>query len=404
VGETAEREGPLAGLCVLDFTTGAAGFCARLLADLGARVVKVEPPGGEPARATGPLLPGPPPSISFSFLYHNAGKRGITLNIEQDEGKQLLFRLVERSDVLIENFPPGYLAVRGVSARALETARHGLIVVSLTGFGQHGPHSPYRSCDLAAAAWGGMMAVTGHRTSPPLAPFGAQPSYTASLFGAIGALLAVRQRKQTGKGEHVDISLQEAAAATLDHVFTRFFHDGTIACRQGSLHWNGMFRTFPCRDGHFLVSLNLHFETLVAWMDSEGMAEELKDEQWRDDAFRTAHFDRLVEVVARWTKTHTKEELFSLGQALQFPWAPVSTLRDVLDHEQLRVRRFFQDIHQPDGADIPAYPGAPYRFGRAEGDRAKRAPRVGEDNGMIYGGELGISDTELENLSRRGIV
>jgi len=202
----------------------------------------------------------------------------------------------------------------------------------------------------------------------------------------------------------VDISLQEAAAATLDHVFTRFFSEGTIARRQGSLHWNGLFRILPCRDGHVLVSLNLHFETLVAWMAGEGMAGELTGEQWQQEAYRAAHVDRLTEIMARWTMTRTKEELFSLGQTLQFPWAPVCTVQEALGHAQLRERRFFRNIFHAETEGSAICPGPPYRFGGAEGRRAGRAPAMGEDNGTIYGEEMGITPEELRDLAAAGVI
>lgn len=394
--ERPEREAPLTGIHVLDLTSGAAGLCSRLLADLGARVVKVEPPGGDPARLAGPFLPEPHGDISLSFLYHNAGKFGITVDRENAEAKRLFSRLLKGSDILVENAPPGDRDGAGIDIDALRAAHPRLIVVSLSAFGRTGPRARFRACDLAAAAWGGLMAVTGSPPSPPLAPYGDQPSYTASLFGAAGALLALRKRRQTGRGEHVDISLQEAAAAALDHVFTRFFSEGTVARRQGNRHWNGLFRILPCRDGHVLVSPAIHFETLVSWMASEAMAGELTGEQWREEAYRAEHEERLAAIMAQWTKTHTKEELFSLGQALQLPWAPVCTVREVLGHVQLRERRFFRDMVSYPGAEDPLpFPGPPWRFGDGKDTPVRRAPAVGQDNGTICGEAMGTAAAEM---------
>lgn len=399
-----EEGGTLAGIRILDLASGTADFCSRLLADMGACVIKLERPGGDPSRDMGPFWGDPGPGRSLSFLYHNAGKLGITLNLENSLGRRIFVRLLEGTDVLVENFLPGYLAQRELGVDALWAANPRLIVVSITGFGQDGPRKDYKSCDLVASAFGGQMAVSGPSATPPLAPFGEQPSYTASLFGAIGVLLALRKRRQTGRGEHLDISLQETAAATLDHVFSRYFSEGIIARRQGNLHWNRMFCTLPCRDGHIVVSLSLQWETLLAWMESEDMAEDLSAEPWRDESYRMEHLDHVIQVLERWTKTHTKAELFELGQAMQFPWAPICTLGDVLRNVQLRARNFFVPVSHPEAGAQLKYPSPPYRIeGMAHGALC-RAPFPGEHNDLIFRRELGFSYEETEKLSERGVI
>ena len=401
---TAEEGRPLAGIRIIDLTSGTLDFCSRLLADMGACVIKAERPGGDRSRATGPFLREPGPGRSLSFLYHNAGKLGITLNLENSLGRNIFLRLLERTDVLVESFPPGYLAQRDLGIDDLWSANPRLIVVSITGFGQFGPRKDYISCDIVASAFGGQMAVTGSPKTPPLAPFGDQPSYTAALFGAVGILLAMRKRRQTGLGEHLDISLQEAAAATLDHVFARFFSEGIIARRQGNLHWNRTFCTLPCRNGHILVSLSLQWETLLAWMGSEGMAGDLATEPWRDESYRMGHLDHVTQVLERWTRTHTKEELFELGQALQFPWAPICTLGDVLQNAQLGARNFFITADDPDAGAPLLYPSLPFRIDGTTHGAPRRAPSPGEHNDLIYRSELGFSEAEMERLAERGVI
>ena len=274
-----------------------------------------------------------------------------------------------------------------------------LILVSVTGFGQDGPRSQYKSCDLVASAFGGQMYVSGSPSTPPLKPFGEQSYYAASLFAAIGILLALRKRNRSGKGEHIDISLQEAVVSTLEHVMIQYFYEKTIAKRQGSLHWNNSFCILPCKDGHILMSLFQQWETLVEWMDSEGMAEDLKDEKYKGEEFRQNHLDHIIEVLQRWTKTHTASELFELGQLMRFPWAPVYSPKEVLNSPQLKSRGFFVEVGHPEVGTFIQYSGAPYKFDGWSSDRWKRAPLIGEDNMEIYQTELGLSDEELKRLS-----
>jgi crotonobetainyl-CoA:carnitine CoA-transferase CaiB-like acyl-CoA transferase len=385
---------------ILDLADEKASFCTKVLADMGASVIKVERPGGDLSRKIGPFLGNcPHPDRSLFFLYHNTNKLGITLNLEHPEGKKIFHRLVERADVVVESFSPGYLKDLGLSFEILSRINPKLILVSVTGFGQNGPKSKYKSCDIVTSAFGGQMYVSGSPSTPPLEPFGEQSYYTASLFAAIGILLALRKRNLSGEGEHIDISLQEAVVSTLEHVLIQYFYEKIIPKRQGSLHWNNSFCILPCKDGHILVSLFQQWETLVEWMDSERMAEDLKDEEYKGEEFRQNHLDHIIEVLQRWTKTHTANELFELGQLMRFPWAPVCSAKEVLESPQLKSRGFFFEVGHPEIGTKIQYPGAPYKFDGCSLDRWERAPLIGEDNMEIYQGELGLSEEELGRLS-----
>jgi crotonobetainyl-CoA:carnitine CoA-transferase CaiB-like acyl-CoA transferase len=402
---TDEPGGLLHSLRILDLAEGAAGFCSRLLADLGASVIKVEPPGGDPFRNWGPFAASDPsPENSLSFLYHNIRKRGITLDIAKDEGRGLFLRLAEKADIVVESFTPGALASLGLSYDVLVKANPRLILVSLSGFGQDGPRSSYASCDLVASAFGGQMAVTGTPATPPLKPYGDQPAYTASLFSAVSVLLALRQRSLSGKGAWIDVSTQECVTATLDHVLVRYFQDHLIPERNSAVSWNGASFILPCRDGRIQVNIGAQWETLVEWMASEGMAGELAGEVWREESYRQKHSGRLIEVMGDWTRTHTVGELCELAQAMRFPWAPVASPAEVLASPQLRARGFFREEQASGDEPFLAWPGMPYRFSPAVETRWKRAPRLGEDNPAIYGDELGLSAVEIGQLSARQVI
>jgi crotonobetainyl-CoA:carnitine CoA-transferase CaiB-like acyl-CoA transferase len=399
------KEGFLNGIQILDLADEKASFCSKLLADLGARVIKIERPGGDPSRQIGPFVGGfPHPERSLFFYYNNTNKMGLTLNLEHDEGKALFFKLLKKTDIIIETFRPGYLKEIGLGFDLLSGKNPKLILVSVTGFGENGPRSQYQSCDLVASAFGGQMYVSGSPSTPPLKAFGEQSYYTASLFAAIGILIALRKRVHTGRGEHMDISLQESVASTLDHVMVRYFYEQIIPKRQGNLHWNYSFCILSCKDGHLLMTPFQQWETLVEWMDSEGMAEDLKDERYREEEYRLRHIDHVIEVLERWTKSHTTHELFELGQLMRFPWAPTYSPKEVICNPQLKGRRFFIEVNHPEIDVSLHYPGAPYKFSSSSLDRWKRAPLIGEDNVQIYQGELGLSDEELKRLSSLGVI
>jgi crotonobetainyl-CoA:carnitine CoA-transferase CaiB-like acyl-CoA transferase len=324
--------------------------------------------------------------------------------LEHREGRKIFFRLLENTDIIVETFPPGYLNDLGLGFEVLSKINPKLILVSVTGFGQNGPKSKYKSCDIVTSAFGGQMYVSGSPSTPPLKPFGEQSYYSASLFTAIGVLLALRKRAQSGKGEHIDISMQEAVVSTLEHVWIRYFYENVIPKRQGSLHWNNNFCILPCKDGHILISLLQQWETLVEWMAIEGMVEDLTEDRWREEEYRERHLDHVIEVIQRWAKNHTAQELFEQGQLMRFPWAPIYSPKEVLDCPELNSRGFFIKVVHPEIGSSINYPGAPYGFDYCSLDRWKRAPLIGEDNIQIFQKELGLSDEELKRLSSIHVI
>ncbi len=321
------NRGALSGYRVLDLTDEKALLCGRFLADMGAEVIRIEEPGTPP-----------------TFSWENLGKRSLTLDVQLKAGQELFKRLVKKADVLIESHPPGHLEALGLGYSQLARVNPRLIMASVTPFGQGGPYRDYKSCDLVASALGGQLYVTGEPGKPPLKPFGNQSYYLGSLFAAIGVLLALWNRHSSGKGQHIDISLQECVVATLDHVLVRYFYEDEVAKRQGSLHWNNAFRVFPAKDGYVLLSLFYQWETLVEWLASEDMAENLIDEKWQGRDYRLEHIDRVIEVLERWTKRHSKAELVEKAQLMRFPWAEVASPSDLLASPQLKARKFWLDV------------------------------------------------------------
>jgi crotonobetainyl-CoA:carnitine CoA-transferase CaiB-like acyl-CoA transferase len=251
---------------------------------------------------------------------------------------------------------------------------------------------------------GGQMYVCGEPQLPPLKPFGHQTYYTACLLAAIGILLALQNRHSSGRGQHIDISLQECVAATLDHVLVRYFYEGVVAKRQGSLHWNNAFRIFPCRDGYILLSLNQQWETLAEWLVSEGMAEDFADEKWRDREERSRGIDHVIKVLGRWTLSHTVGELVEKGQLMHFPWAKVTSISGLLNSRQLIERNYFTDVEYPTTSRKSKTVGSPVKMSRSPWRVGGKAPEAGEHNLEIYHGLLGLSERDIKTLIKAGVI
>ena len=376
----------LSGCRVLDLTDEKGWLCSRYLADMGAEVIRIEKPGR-----------------SSSSHWENLGKRSVSLDIELKAGQELLKRLLKTADVLVESYPPGYLETLGLGYTQLSKLNPRLIMASITAFGQGGPYSGYKSCDIVASAMGGQLYLNGGADSPPLKPFGNQSYYLASIFAAIGVLLALLRRYASGRGQHIDISLQECVAATLDHVLVRYFYEGEVAERRGNLYWNGAFRVFPAKDGHVLLSLFYQWETLVEWLESEGRAEDLTDEKWLDRDYRLQHLDHVIEVLERWTRTRPAAELVAKGQSMRFPWAEVASIPALLASPQLKERDFWVEVEHPETGKKYRFPGAPAKLSRSPWRVGNRAPRAGEANKDIYQ-KLGLSAEEIRDLIKDGVI
>jgi crotonobetainyl-CoA:carnitine CoA-transferase CaiB-like acyl-CoA transferase len=399
---------PLTGIRVLDLCGDLGVYCGKLLADVGADVIKVEPPGGDPMRRIGPFIEGPDSlENSIYWRHYNTNKRSVTLDITSDEGSNLLRRLVSTADVVVESFQPGYLDSFGLGYQHFGEELPGLIYSSITPFGQTGPYRDYRASDLVGFAMGGYMYVTGWPETPPNKLWGMQAYQTASNRAYIGILIAIFHRLATGQGQYVDVSMQEAVATTTEHVNTAYNYTGENAVRCGFRHGGQFVATWRCQDGYVSITTNTQkaWDDLRAWMYKDGMAGDLMDAQY-DDRFilrgdRGSHIEELVEA---WTLTHTRQEITEQGQANHHPWGPVSTASELLDNEQLWERGFYQTINDPQTGSEVVYPGAPYKMSESGWRLVRSAPQIGQHNNQVYCDELGLSEPEVQELIRVGIV
>lgn len=393
----------LAGVRVLDLAERTGAFAGRLLAALGADVIRVEPPGGDPMRAIPPFWEGAPhPERSLFFWFYNTGKRGITLDVRRPAGAALLRRLAAGVDVLVESGAPGTLAALGCGADSLRATNPGLVVASITPFGQRGPRRAWRASDTVAQALGGMMCVNGEPGRPPLRSLGLQAYHQAGVFAAIGVLGALFARARTGRGQDVDVSLQAAVAGAIENVPGFWHQSGLIAARQGSLHWTRYIRVGRCRDGWVMHCTLGDWTSLVEWVKADGMAADLTDPAWEEPAARQAGAEHVFDLLDAWAARYTVAELHEGAQARRIAYAAVRPPEALVRDPQLGARGFFVPIDHPDlGVTVP-YPGPPFRL--ADDPPARRPPHRGEHNAEVYRGTLGLATDELAALAAAGVV
>ena len=394
---------PLSGYRVLDLSGPMGVYCGKLMADMGADVIKVEPPGGDPMREIGPFIDGKPgPGRSLYWLHFNTNKRSVILDIGTAEGVAALRDLALTSDVLLETGRPGYMDSLGLGYESLAADAPGLVYASVTPFGQTGPYRDYKAPDLVGFAMGGYMYVTGWPHTPPTKLWGSQAYNTASNRAYIAILLALYHRTMTGEGQQIDVSMQEAVAATTEHVNTTYNYTGESAVRCGFRHGGQFVATWRCKDGYASITTNTRkaWDDLRAWMDRDGMAGDLMDAQY-DDHFvlrgeHSAHIEALVE---RWATTHTRQEITEFGQSNHHPWGPAATADEILGNEQLWGRGYLTAVESSNDAPSMVYPGDPYRLTEFEHSVRRPAPAPGEHNDEILGGILGLSPQDIAKLS-----
>jgi benzylsuccinate CoA-transferase BbsE subunit len=386
-GDPLNEEGILNHCRVLDLSDEKGWFCAKLLADLGAEVIRLDIPGQ------------PVPDV-----YANRGKHSLTMNIQSAEGRALFLRLAKTSDIILETFSPGRMEELGLGYQLLICLNPRMIMVSITPFGQTGPWKNYKTSDLVSSALGGQMSVTGEPDKPPLKPFGPQAYSIASLFAANGVMLALWERNNTGIGQALDISIHECTAGTLDHVLVRYLYSGEVAVRKGSLYWNNSFDIFRCKDGYILLSLYYQWQILVDLLKAEGKAEDLPESAWLNEAYRLEHLDHLREILGKWAGTHEVNELVELGQLMRFPWARLDSIPEVMENPQLIAREYFREIPDSRIGTSRKFPGPPVKMGKSVWQVNPELPEAGEYNRQIYSLELGLSPDEIECLHSQGII
>ena len=395
----------LADLRVLDLTDLKGALCAKLLGDMGADVLKVEPPSGDPLRDIGPFLNGTPHrERSLLFWFYNTSKRGITLDLSQPAGQEIFKKLATQVDVVVESFAPGTLAKLGLGYEELKRLNPQLILTSITPFGQTGSYRDYCSSDTIAEALGGMVYVNGAPDEPPLRGLGLQAYHSASFFAAIGTMSALWTRDTLSEGQWVDVSIQEAVAAAVEQV-APFYHQGLgIETRRGSLHWSRYFRVVRCKDGYLMHCALGDWTSLVEWVKADGKAQDLVEPQWEDIHYRREHAEHLFDVLDEWAKDYSVAEIMEGAQLRRIPYAMVRPPEALIDDPQLNARGFFSAVEHPELGQTFRYPGGPTFFTATPWRISRRPPLLGEHNHEVYTKELGLSEQQIAELAREGAI
>jgi len=397
--------GALGGLRVLDLTDYRAQLCGRLLADMGADVIKVEPPGGDSARRVAPFVDDTPhPDRSLFFWFYNLNKRSMTLDITQSQGAEILLTLAKSSDLIIESFKPDCMHEFGLGWETLHQLNPALILLSIAPFGQTGPYRNFEADDTVLTALSGMLYVNGSPRQKPVRPLGLQAYHSAAYYGAIGAMCALFARDRDGRGQWLDLSMQEAATAALEHVAGSFFGEGRVEPRRGTLHWSRYFRVGKCRDGYIMHCTLGDWTSLVEWVAADGRAQDLTAPEWEDVIYRAEHAEQLFDVLDDWVKEYSRDELLERAQMLRLPYATVRSPEALFDDEQLQARGYFVSVEHPELCRSFRYPGAPYLCSGSPWRVYRRPPLVGEHTGEILRQELGLETDHIAALTAEGII
>jgi benzylsuccinate CoA-transferase BbsE subunit len=414
---------------VLDLTGELGAYCTKLLADLGADVIKIEPPGGDPARLLGPFYHDEPDATkSLTFLNLHTSKRSVTLDLETEAGREAFRRLVPTADVVVESYPPGYLDGLGLGYDALAALRPDLIFTSVTGFGGWGPHAGLLAPDIVGVAMAGIMWLAGDPQDPPNLPYGSQGYICASIQAATGTMLAIYHRDLTDEGQRVDVSMQEALLIAQETAMQGYDMTKAVRNRTGAR----AVLPFPvpglgpyeASDGwiwsYVGTPAGAPWSELLKWIEEEGAAEDLTHDTHRsvidqlnlrfltslalNAEEREKHgpsLARIEEVLKPFFKSKGKWELYEEGQRRRLLIGIVSTPEDLGKNPQLSARGWYQEIEHPELGATLRYPGPPYRLTETPWRISRRPPLPGEHTAEVLTA-AGYSDRELDALRSAG--
>lgn len=391
----------LEGVQVLDLTGETGQYCGKLLAQLGASVILVEPPSGSDVRRSGPFLKQQPHiEHSLTFAYFNQGKRGICLDLDLEDGQRLLRELAAHADVVLESAAAGVMARRGLDYAALAVLNPRLVMTSVTPFGQSGPYVDYVCDDLVASALGGLLYLGGYTDSEPVCAYGNQANLAAAQFAAVGTLIALWEAEGThdgALGQHVDVSVHECVTMALENAIQFVDLENTVRKRTGGQQRQAGTGVFPCKDGMIYlmaggIAANRFWASTTQWLiDADVVgAEQLQQAQWNDPTYLASDQAKQIfaDIFLPFAANRSKAELYQEGQRRRIPVCPVSTPADLLENRQLAYRQHFQRHPHPYSGETLTAPGAPYRLAVTPWQAGRPAPRLGEHTSEVLS-ELG---------------
>lgn len=394
--------GPLAGITVVDLgQIYMAPYATLLMGLAGADVIKVEPLHGEHLRARGDTR-----GAGYPYVMLNSNKRGITLNLKKERGRELFLSMVERADVLVENFAPGVMDRLGVGASVVMELNPRLIYASGSGYGLSGPYRDYPAMDITVQAMAGVMATTGFPEGPPVKAGPAIADFLGGIHLYGGIMTALYEREKTGRGQLVETAMFDSVFPTLASSLGLLFGSGgTLAPRTGNRH-SGLseapYNVYPTRDGHIALICvsDSHWLALLSAMGRDDLAGE---DRFLTLARRAANIDEVDALVSKWTLQFETSRLWELLRERRVPAAPVRGLAEVVADKHLRERGMLQDIDHPDLGRVTV-PNSPFRLSEHPVTTPRPAPRLGEHNAEVLTGWLGVSEDELVQLREEAVI
>ena len=391
---------PLAGITVLDFGQVYQGpYATLLMATAGADVIKIEPPNGEPLRRRAP----PGKSTTFPIAMLNSNKRAITLNLKDERGKGLLFRMAEKADVLLENFAPGVMDRLGVGFSVLHAINPRLVYASGTGYGLSGPDRDNLAMDLTIQAYSGIISVTGDAEGPPLKAGPAVVDFLSGIHLYAATVTALYERSVTGIGRLVEVAMEEAAYATMTSQFEAYHRSGMTPPRTGNASHNRVpINVYTAKDGYIAMNLAVeeHWHNLLAAMGREDLR---NDPRFSSPAARVENRVLVDATIEAWSKTLPKMEIFAIAKQRRIPLAPVREVDEVMHDRHMHERGFLDDIEHDEMGPITV-PTSPLRFHGADRRKTTPSPKLGQHNDEIYRGWLGLSVDEIIELKNAGVI
>jgi crotonobetainyl-CoA:carnitine CoA-transferase CaiB-like acyl-CoA transferase len=403
----------------LDLTNEQGFFCGKVLADLGVDVIKLEKPGGDPARNIGPFYQDKPTLETSLFWFgYNANKRGITLNIESRDGREIFERLIKTADFVIESFACGYMDGLGLGYKRCSEINPRIIMTSITPFGSNGPYKNYKSCEIVNMAFSGLMNLSGDSDRPPVTISFPHACMQAGSQAAVAMLAASYWREKSGKGQYIDIAIRDSVIQMIAQTLAHWEMNRVQVKRAGQyrIGWGpGLVRQiWPCKDGFVIFLLGgggVRVRTnkaLTDWLDNEGKASNfIKEFDWEnfDMASTTSEVIRkLEEDIGKFLLLHTKAELFEEGAKRHVDIYPVNDCRDIAQEIQLKERNFWCEMEHSELGINLIYPDAFIKCSETQVGMRNRAPLIGEHNEDIYITEMGFSRDELITLKQNNII
>jgi benzylsuccinate CoA-transferase BbsE subunit len=402
----------LADITVLDVAGPLGNYCGKLFADLGARVILVEPPGGAPTRQLEPRVARrDDPDASLAFQYQNTNKESIVLDLDSEAGQEVFRKLASQSSLIVESEPPGTMARRGLGFAKLNENHPTLTMASITAFGQAGPFAQWLATDLTAMGMGGMLYLAGYPDTAPMVACGEQAVGAANIFAAVASMAAVYDAEVGGVGQHVDVSMQECVVMGMENAVQFYDLEGTIRKRNAGTQRLAGTGVFECADGYVYmmaggIGSNRFWATTTDWLMEEGVAgaQQFREARWNDQAFLASDEAKRIfeQVFTPFVRSLTKEELQARGRVRRIPLAPICDARDIVRSPQREHRGYFVDVVDSQGVTL-RMPGAPYQLSVTPWRLRKRAPRLGEHTGDILAW-AGYTQTQQRALKQQGDV